>query len=148
MDALRPVDTLQPPRTGSFPVPRDRMRLNDGIGAVLAVGPIFQMQAGLKMPEPIVGGEGEKRPPKGHLVVYVGGGEMGKVGSPPQRCVVPVVYFNHPLFAELLREVEEEFGFGHVGGITIPCSVSRFERVKERIAGDTSRQGRSVWGSL
>jgi SAUR family protein len=42
--------------------------------------------------------------------------------------VVPVVYFNHPLFGELLREAEEEFGFQHPGGITIPCAASRFER--------------------
>ncbi|RWW25854.1 hypothetical protein GW17_00009781 [Ensete ventricosum] len=67
------------------------------------------------------------RPPKGHLAVYVGGGQ-------PRRYVVPVIYFNHPLFGELLRESEEEFGFHHPGGITIPCPAAKFERVRTRIA--------------
>ncbi|KAG1362210.1 auxin-responsive protein SAUR36 [Cocos nucifera] len=75
--------------------------------------------------------EGRKPPPKGHLVVYVGG---QKDGGPPRRYLVPVFYFNHPLFGELLREAEEEFGYHHPGGITIPCPVSRFERVQTRIA--------------
>ncbi|URD90704.1 Auxin responsive protein [Musa troglodytarum] len=66
-------------------------------------------------------------PPKGHLAVYVGGGQ-------PRRYVVPVIYFNHPLFGELLREAEEEFGFHHPGGITIPCPAAEFERVRTRIA--------------
>ncbi|XP_009387875.3 auxin-responsive protein SAUR36-like [Musa acuminata AAA Group] len=66
-------------------------------------------------------------PPKGHLAVYVGGGQ-------PRRYVVPVIYFNHPLFGELLREAEEEFGFQHPGGITIPCPAAKFERVRTRIA--------------
>jgi hypothetical protein len=35
--------------------------------------------------------------------------------------LVPVIYFNHPLFGELLREAEEEFRHQHQGGITIPC---------------------------
>ena len=59
--------------------------------------------------------------PKGQVAVYVGPGE-------PLRYVVPVVYFNHPMFGELLREAEEAFGFHHPGGITIPCAVARFER--------------------
>lgn len=76
-------------------------------------------------------------PPKGHLAVYVGG---RREGDPPQRYLVPVIYFNHPLFGELLREAEAEFGFQHPGGITIPCPVSRFERVKTRI--DQTGSGR------
>ncbi|XP_072987301.1 auxin-responsive protein SAUR36 [Typha latifolia] len=66
---------------------------------------------------------GCRPPPKGHLAVYVGG----------QRHLVPVIYFNHPLFGELLREAEEEFGFHHPGVITIPCAAARFERVQTRI---------------
>ncbi|KAK2379324.1 SAUR auxin-responsive protein family [Trifolium repens] len=67
--------------------------------------------------------------PKGHLAVYVGqkDGEF-------RRVLVPVVYFNHPLFSELLKEAEKEYGFCHQGGITIPCRVTEFERVKTRIA--------------
>ncbi|EHA8591787.1 putative Indole-3-acetic acid-induced protein ARG7 [Cocos nucifera] len=77
------------------------------------------------------GGSRKPPPPKGHLVVYVGG---KKDGGPPKRYLVPVIDFNHPLFADLLREAEEEFGYHHPGGITIPCPVSRFERVQTRIA--------------
>ncbi|KAI0520589.1 hypothetical protein KFK09_008065 [Dendrobium nobile] len=89
---------------------------------------------------PLLGGGEEEKPslpPKGHLVVYVGGGEeMG----PPQRYFVPVLYCNHPLFGELLREAEEEFGFQHPAGITIPCPTSRFEWVSSRIAGAIDRR--------
>ncbi|XP_073271100.1 auxin-responsive protein SAUR36-like [Primulina huaijiensis] len=66
--------------------------------------------------------------PKGHLAVYVGqkDGEF-------QRILVPVVYFNHPLFGDLLRESEKEYGFDHPGGITIPCRLSEFEQIQTRI---------------
>ncbi|CAL9163426.1 auxin-responsive protein SAUR36-like [Musa acuminata AAA Group] len=77
------------------------------------------------------GGRGWTPPPKGHLAVYVGG---EKEGGPPRRYTVPVIYFNHPLFGELLRESEEEFGFHHPGGITIPCPAAKFELVRTRIA--------------
>ncbi|OWM64914.1 auxin-responsive protein SAUR36-like [Punica granatum] len=67
--------------------------------------------------------------PKGHLAVYV-----GQKDGDFRRVLVPVIYFNHPLFGELLREVEEEYGFNQQGGLTIPCGVSEFERVQTRIA--------------
>ncbi|XWS45905.1 hypothetical protein CRYUN_Cryun14cG0019400 [Craigia yunnanensis] len=70
--------------------------------------------------------------PKGHLAVYV-----GKKESDFHRVLVPVIYFNHPLFSELLREAEEEYGFNQQGGITIPCRFSEFERVQTRIAAGT-----------
>ncbi|XP_047336824.1 auxin-responsive protein SAUR36-like [Impatiens glandulifera] len=68
--------------------------------------------------------------PKGHMVVYVGQNE----GCDFHRFMIPVMYFNHPLFGKLLSEAEEEFGFNHPGGITIPCRVSDFESVQNRIA--------------
>lgn len=40
--------------------------------------------------------------PKGHMAVY-----FGQEDSDFHRILVPVIYFNHPLFSELLREVEE-----------------------------------------
>lgn len=70
------------------------------------------------------GAEAAVKTPKGQVAVYVGGGGPGE----PLRYVVPVVYFNHPMFGELLREAEEAFGFHHPGGITIPCAVAKFER--------------------
>ncbi|XP_062148757.1 uncharacterized protein LOC133857472 [Alnus glutinosa] len=51
-----------------------------------------------------------------HLAMYV---EQQDGGF--HRVLVPVMYFNHPLFGELLREAEEESRHQHQGGITIPC---------------------------
>ncbi|XP_027159165.1 auxin-responsive protein SAUR36-like [Coffea eugenioides] len=72
--------------------------------------------------------------PKGHMAIYV-----GQTGGDFQRVLVPVIYFNHPLFGQLLREAEEEFGYNHPGAITIPCRISEFEHVQTRI-----KQGRST----
>ncbi|XP_009587310.1 auxin-responsive protein SAUR36-like [Nicotiana tomentosiformis] len=81
--------------------------------------------------------------PKGHLAVYVGEKEDNAC-----RVLVPVIYFNHPLFAGLLREAEMEYGFNHSGGIQIPCRISEFEYVQSRIAatgGGGRRRGRQSW---
>ncbi|XVF13316.1 hypothetical protein REPUB_Repub08aG0198400 [Reevesia pubescens] len=67
--------------------------------------------------------------PKGHLAVYVGESEGDK-----RRVLLPVIYFNHPLFGELLKEAELVYGFNQLGGITLPCGISEFEKVKMRIA--------------
>lgn len=77
-----------------------------------------------------------RAPPKGHLAVYVAEEE----GERPRRYVVPAVYFNHPLFGELLREAEEEFGFHHSGAITFPCHAAKFESVSSRIAAGHRRK--------
>ncbi|KAK6162539.1 hypothetical protein DH2020_002380 [Rehmannia glutinosa] len=66
--------------------------------------------------------------PKGHMAVYV-----GQKDGDYERILVPVVYFNHPLFGDLLEESEKEYGFNHPGGITIPCRISEFERIQTRI---------------
>uniref|UniRef100_J3MHB7 Auxin-responsive protein n=1 Tax=Oryza brachyantha TaxID=4533 RepID=J3MHB7_ORYBR len=63
--------------------------------------------------------------PKGSFAVYVGE-EMRRGGGP---------YFNHPLFGELLREAEEEFGFRHEGALRIPCDVDVFEGILRLVAG-------------
>lgn len=75
--------------------------------------------------------------PKGHLAVYV-----GQKDDDFRRVLVPVIYFNHPLFGELLREAEEEYGYNQQGGITIPCRFSEFEKVRTRIAAWTGGRGR------
>lgn len=67
--------------------------------------------------------------PKGHMAVYV-----GESDDDTQRYLVPVIYFNHPLFGELLKEAEKIYGFNHPGRIVIPCGVSEFEKVQMRIA--------------
>ncbi|KAI4366323.1 hypothetical protein MLD38_022210 [Melastoma candidum] len=56
--------------------------------------------------------------PKGHFVVYV--------GDKRARHVVPIKVLSRPEFLELLRLAEEEFGFGHNMGLTIPCDEDAF----------------------
>ncbi|XP_057807366.1 auxin-responsive protein SAUR36-like [Salvia miltiorrhiza] len=74
--------------------------------------------------------------PKGHMVVYV-----GQKDGDFERILVPIVYINHPLFGDLLKESEKEFGYNHPGGLTIPCGISEFERVQTRIeAGRCTRK--------
>ena len=65
--------------------------------------------------------------PKGCLAIKVGQGEE------QQRFVVPVIYFNHPLFMQLLKEAEEEYGFDQKGTISIPCHVEEFRYVQGMI---------------
>ncbi|XP_047341385.1 auxin-responsive protein SAUR36-like [Impatiens glandulifera] len=74
--------------------------------------------------------------PKGHLAVYV--------GDDAQRFLVPVIYFNHPLFGDLLKETENKFGYDFPGGIQIPCPVSDFQKVQTTIAATSSSQ-RFTW---
>ncbi|PHU10642.1 Indole-3-acetic acid-induced protein ARG7 [Capsicum chinense] len=51
--------------------------------------------------------------PKGHFAVYVGENRT--------RFIVPISFLTLPEFQSLLRQAEEEFGFDHDMGITIPC---------------------------
>ncbi|XP_020538798.1 auxin-induced protein 15A-like [Jatropha curcas] len=58
--------------------------------------------------------------PKGYLAVYVGKNQM-------KRFIIPVSFLNQPSFQELLSQAEEKFGYDHpMGGLTIPCTKSRF----------------------
>ncbi|KAK3029051.1 hypothetical protein RJ639_040103 [Escallonia herrerae] len=58
--------------------------------------------------------------PKGHFAVYV-------EENCKHRFVVPISYLKHPLFQDLLRRAEEEYGFDHAtGGLTISCSKDAF----------------------
>ncbi|KAI8021014.1 Indole-3-acetic acid-induced protein ARG7 [Camellia lanceoleosa] len=66
--------------------------------------------------------------PKGHFAVYVGEKEKN-------RFVVPLSYLKHPLFQDLLRKAEEEYGFDHpMGGLTIPCSEDAFLNVASHLS--------------
>lgn len=56
--------------------------------------------------------------PRGHFAVYV--------GAYRSRYIVPVACLAAPEFQELLRKAEEEFGFGHDMGITLPCDEATF----------------------
>lgn len=57
--------------------------------------------------------------PKGHFAVYV--------GENRSRYIVPVSLLARPEFQCLLRRAEEEFGFDHDMGLTIPCEEDAFE---------------------
>ncbi|XP_042032253.1 auxin-responsive protein SAUR50-like [Salvia splendens] len=57
--------------------------------------------------------------PKGHFVVYVGVNRS--------RYIVPISILNRPEFVSLLQRAEEEFGFDHDMGLTIPCDEQVFQ---------------------
>lgn len=56
--------------------------------------------------------------PKGHFAVYV--------GENRRRYIVPISWLTHPEFQSLLQRAEEEFGFNHDMGLTIPCEEEVF----------------------
>ncbi|XP_055814977.1 auxin-responsive protein SAUR32-like [Solanum dulcamara] len=72
--------------------------------------------------------QGKRDVPKGYLAIKVGQAEEEQ-----ERFIVPVSYFNHPLFIQLLKEAEEVYGFHHKGTITIPCQVEQFRSVQGKI---------------
>ncbi|KAL6222096.1 hypothetical protein ACLB2K_005488 [Fragaria x ananassa] len=57
--------------------------------------------------------------PEGYLAVYV--------GPELRRFIIPTSYLSHNLFKVLLEKAEEEFGFDHSGGLTIPCETETFK---------------------
>uniref|UniRef100_A0A5B6YIG3 Auxin-induced protein 15A-like n=1 Tax=Davidia involucrata TaxID=16924 RepID=A0A5B6YIG3_DAVIN len=57
--------------------------------------------------------------PKGHFAVYV--------GENRSRFIVPISWLGHPEFQSLLQRAEEEFGFNHDMGLTIPCEEVVFQ---------------------
>ncbi|KAJ4870327.1 SAUR-like auxin-responsive protein family [Raphanus sativus] len=63
--------------------------------------------------------------PKGHFPVYV--------GENRSRYIVPVSFLTHPEFQYLLRRAEEEFGFDHDMGLTIPCDELVFQNLTSMI---------------
>ncbi|KAF8012559.1 hypothetical protein BT93_G1271 [Corymbia citriodora subsp. variegata] len=63
--------------------------------------------------------------PKGHFAVYV--------GESRSRYIVPLSFLSHPDFQHLLRQAEEEFGFDHDMGITLPCEEVIFQSLTSMI---------------
>ena len=63
--------------------------------------------------------------PKGHFAVYV--------GQNRSRYIVPISWLAHPEFQSLLHRAEEEFGFDHDMGITIPCEEVVFRNLTAMI---------------
>ncbi|KAL5805238.1 hypothetical protein ACOSQ3_032038 [Xanthoceras sorbifolium] len=71
--------------------------------------------------------------PKGCLAIMV-----GHEGEEQKKFVIPVIYINHPLFMQLLKKAEEEYGFDQQGPITLPCHVEDFRTVQDIIDRDKS----------
>ncbi|KAM0929895.1 hypothetical protein ACQ4PT_001268 [Festuca glaucescens] len=71
--------------------------------------------------------------PAGHVAVCVGGAS--------RRFVVRATHLNHPVFRELLRQAEEEFGFpSSPGPVALPCcDEDRFLDVLRRVSSDEKR---------
>ena len=63
---------------------------------------------------------------KGHCAVFV--------GKERRRFVIPASYFNHSLFRALLQKAEDEYGFGHQIGLTLPCDEVAFEYLTSMFA--------------
>ncbi|KAK1262042.1 hypothetical protein QJS04_geneDACA001094 [Acorus gramineus] len=64
--------------------------------------------------------------PKGHFAVYV--------GENRSRYIVPISFLSHPEFQSLLRRAEEEFGFDHDMGLTIPCEEVVFRSLTSMLS--------------
>ncbi|XP_057784271.1 auxin-responsive protein SAUR50-like [Salvia miltiorrhiza] len=56
--------------------------------------------------------------PKGHFAVYV--------GEKRSRYIVPISFLENSMFQRLLQKAEEEFGFHHDMGLTLPCDEQHF----------------------
>ncbi|XP_062077413.1 protein SMALL AUXIN UP-REGULATED RNA 51 [Humulus lupulus] len=59
--------------------------------------------------------------PKGHFAVYV--------GENRSRYIIPISWLAQPEFQTLLQRAEEEFGFNHHMGLTIPCEEVAFRNL-------------------
>lgn len=59
--------------------------------------------------------------PKGHFAVYV--------GENRSRYIIPISWLGHQEFKTLLQRAEEEFGFKHEMGLTIPCEEDVFRSI-------------------
>ncbi|MQM14256.1 hypothetical protein Taro_047186 [Colocasia esculenta] len=76
-------------------------------------------------------GSSSRPVPPGFLAVYV--------GEERRRFVIPTRFLNYPVFAALLKQAEEEFGFSAGGGLALPCDVEFFRRVVELLDVDEGR---------
>jgi hypothetical protein len=59
------------------------------------------------------------------------------VGGAARRFVVRAAHLNHPVFRELLRQAEEEYGFPSgacAGPIALPCDEGLFEHVLRHLS--------------
>lgn len=76
--------------------------------------------------------------PKGYLAVYV--------VPERRRFIIPTSYLSDPLFKVLLEKAEEEFGFDHCGGLTIPCEIETFKYLLQCIEKNHKRESTTETG--
>ncbi|XP_008804009.2 indole-3-acetic acid-induced protein ARG7-like [Phoenix dactylifera] len=75
--------------------------------------------------------------PAGHVAVCV--------GSSSRRFVVRAAHLNHPVFRQLLRQAEEEYGFSsRPGPLALPCDESFFEHILRHLSSSSSSSSRFV----
>ncbi|KAG9442982.1 hypothetical protein H6P81_018836 [Aristolochia fimbriata] len=72
--------------------------------------------------------------PKGHFPVYV--------GEQRRRYIVPLSFLEDPKFQMLLQRAEEEYGFEHKMGLTIPCEETVFRSLADLLDHHNSRKQR------
>ncbi|CAN6464264.1 unnamed protein product [Victoria cruziana] len=68
---------------------------------------------------------------KGHFVAYASDGK---------RYMVPLACLQRPIFQELLKMAEEEFGLNINGAITFPCDSTIIDYIMSLVQRDMSRQ--------
>ncbi|CAL0313301.1 unnamed protein product [Lupinus luteus] len=73
-------------------------------------------------------------PPSGFLFIYV--------GPERTRFVIPARFINLPIFASLLKQSEEEFGFISNGGLVLPCQVGFFNHIVNYLYKDENKFGK------
>ncbi|XP_019415913.1 PREDICTED: auxin-responsive protein SAUR72-like [Lupinus angustifolius] len=74
--------------------------------------------------------------PKGYLAVYV--------GLELRRFIIPTSYLSHSLFKVLLEKAEDEYGFDHNGGLTIPCEIETFKYLLKCIENNPSTNSETL----
>ncbi|XP_068646677.1 protein SMALL AUXIN UP-REGULATED RNA 12-like [Aristolochia californica] len=70
--------------------------------------------------------------PKGHFPVYV--------GEQRRRYIVPLSFLEDPKFQMLLQRAEEEYGFEHKMGLTIPCEETVFRSLTDLLDHNSRKQ--------
>ncbi|XP_031475434.1 auxin-responsive protein SAUR64-like [Nymphaea colorata] len=68
---------------------------------------------------------------KGHFIAYASDGK---------RYTVPLACLQRPIFQELLKMAEEEFGLNINGAITFPCDSTVVDYIMSLVQRDMSRQ--------
>ncbi|CAL9060226.1 auxin-responsive protein SAUR71-like [Musa acuminata AAA Group] len=78
--------------------------------------------------------------PAGYVPLYV--------GLEGKRFVVPARFLKLPVFVELLKRAEVEYGFEQAGGLAIPCDSDFFQWVVDALRRNHASFGRLSFDEL